>query len=155
MGYPTESPGVPVVRLRNQRTQALIRRDVIWQIIAPLAVAVLAALVVAVLVILPVGAGSRSVWADVSLIFLIIPAAATGLVLLALTAALVYGLKRLLSALPFYAKPAQDWVALATYRVNRAATKVAGALMSIRSFWAGARRAAKDVREVVPAGRRH
>jgi hypothetical protein len=154
MSSPPRSPrALPALRLRNQRTQALIRRDVTWQIIAPLALAVVAVLVVAVLLILPVGAPARSVGADVSLIFLIVPAAFFGLVLLALFSGLAYGVYWLLRELPFYAKPAQEWVALAAYRVNGGAAKVSSLAMSVRSSWAAARRAAADARSYLSFGR--
>ncbi len=141
-------------KLRNQRTRAFIRRDVTWQIALPLGLAGLIVLVLAVLLILPVGAPVRSVWADIALIFLIIPTAFMGLILLALVAALVYGMVIVLRELPYYAKLAQDFVALATYRVSGVATKIANVLLSIRSFWAGVRKAAAGVRSILPARRK-
>lgn len=140
-------------KLRNQRTAALMRRDVIWQIALPLGVATLVVLVIAALLIAPVGAPVRSVWADISLIFLIMPTVLFGLVLLVLIAALAYGMYFVLRELPHYAKQAQDFVALATYRVNTIAAKIAEVVLSIRSFWAGVRKAAADVRAYLPAKR--
>ncbi len=153
MSYQPRSAPPASARLRNQRTRALIRRDVAWQIALPLGVAALIVLVLAVLLILPVGAPVRSVWADISLIFLIIPTGLMGLVVLALVAALVYGLVIVLRELPYYAKRAQDFVALATYRINTIAAKLANIILSIRSFWAGVRKAAADVRSILPARR--
>ena len=152
MAYPPR-PAPPGARLRNQRTRALIRRDVAWQIALPLGLAVLVVLVLAVLLILPVGAPARSVWADISLIFLIIPTGLIGLVVLALVAGLVYGLMIVLRELPYYAKKAQDFVALATYRVSMVANKISNVILSMRSFWAGVRKAAADVRSILPARR--
>lgn len=149
---PRQSPPTSAKR-RNQRTRALMRRDVAWQIALPLGLAGLVVLVLAALLILPVGAPVRSVWADLSLIFLIIPTALMGLILLALLAAVVYGLVIVLRELPYYAKQAQDFVALATYRISGAATKVSNVILSIRSFWAGVRKAAADVRSILPARR--
>jgi hypothetical protein len=151
----TYQPKIPPhgARLRNQRTAALVRRDVIWQIALPLGVAVVAVLVVMGLLIAPVGAPARSVWADISLILLIIPASLFGLMGLALIVALSYGLFLLLRELPYYAKRAQDFVALATYRINMIAGKISEVVLSIRSFWAGARKAAADVRGYLPARR--
>jgi hypothetical protein len=153
MAYQPKSAPPNSVRLRNQRTAALIRRDVIWQIGLPLALAGLIVLVLVVLLILPVGAPVRSVWADISLIFLIIPTGLMGLIVLALFAALVYGLLIVLRELPYYAKKAQDFVALATYRVNMIAAKIANIILSIRSFMAGVRRTAANVRAILPARR--
>jgi hypothetical protein len=144
---------MPGARLRNQRTAALIRRDVIWQIGLPLGAAILIVLVLAGLLIAPVGAPVRSVWADISLIFLIIPTGLAALVALALIVGLAYLMFRLLRELPYYAKKAQDFVALATYRINNLAAKIANVVLSIRSFWAGVRKAAADVRGYLPARR--
>jgi hypothetical protein len=93
------------------------------------------------------------VWADISLIFLIIPTGLMGLVVLALVAGLVYGLMIVLRELPYYAKKAQDFVALATYRVSMVANKISNVILSMRSFWAGVRKAAADVRSILPARR--
>ena len=151
MTYPPRSAPPTTVRLRNQRTAALIRRDVIWQIGLPLAVA--AIIVLVALLILPVGAPVRSVWADISLIFLIIPTGLMGLIVLALFGGLVWVMIKVLRELPYYAKKAQDFVALATYRVNLVATKIANIILSIRSFSAGVRKAAANVRAVLPVRR--
>ncbi len=154
MAYPPASPSpLPSPRVRNQRTQAMIRRDVIWQIALPLILAILIVLVIMGLLIAPVGAPVRSVWADVSLILLILPAALLGLVVLAITSGLIWLAAKGLSELPYLFKKAQDWVALAAYRVDTAATSLSNVFLSIRSFWAGARRAAADARAVIP-GRR-
>ena len=144
-------PGGP--RIRNQRTAALIRRDVIWQIALPLGLAALVVLVIAVLLIAPVGAPVRSVWADISLILLIIPTGLFGLIALALVGGLWYLVFRIWRELPYYAKQAQDFVALATYRVSMIATKITNVILSIRSFAAGVRKAAADVRAYLPAKR--
>jgi hypothetical protein len=153
MTYQPKSTPPHGAKMRNQRTAALIRRDVIWQIGLPLGLAVLVVVVIAGLLIAPVGAPVRSVWADISLILLIIPTGLFGLVALALVGALVYGLILLLRELPYYAKLAQDFVALATYRVNMVAAKISNVVLSIRSFWAGARKAAAEVRAYLPARR--
>jgi hypothetical protein len=153
MGYQPRPVPPGGAKLRNQRTAALMRRDVIWQIALPLGLASLIVLVIAVLLIAPVGAPVRSVWADISLIFLIIPTGLFGLVAFALVAGLAYGLYWLLRELPYYAKIVQDFVALATYRVNTVAGKISDVILSIRSFWAGVRKAAADVRAYLPAKR--
>jgi hypothetical protein len=142
----------PVPRVRNPRTQAQIRRDLIWQIAVPLGLAVAAALVLMVLIAAPVGAPVRSAWADVSLIFLIIPTALFGLVLLALTGGLIYAAWYGLRELPYLFKRIQDFAAVASYRVQTAADKASGVFLSIRSIAAGARRAAAGVRQTLGIG---
>lgn len=142
----------PRPRVRNPRTQAKIRRDVLWQMAVPLGLAVAAVLTLAVLLILPVGAPARSPWADVSLIFLIIPTAVAALIVLVLVAALVGGLYYLLRELPGYFKLAQDFMAVASYRVQTGADKVSSVVLSIRSVAAGAHRAVNNVRRVFTRG---
>ena len=133
-------------RARNPLTQTQIRRDTIWQIALPLGLAVVGALVLMVLIIAPSGAAVRSPWADVSLMFLIIPTAFAGLFVLVLLAGVIYGVWFGLSKLPPYFKVAQDYVALAGDYVQGAAKKVSNVILSTRSFAAGVKRAGADVR---------
>ena len=139
-------------RTRNPRTQAKIRRDVIWQMGLPVGLAVVAALVALGLVISPAGAVSRSAWADVSIIFLILPTALCGVIVLALVGALVAGAYFGLRELPFYARIVQDYAMRASTVVKTGADKASGVVLSIRSFGAGVSRAAKQVRQVLGLG---
>src|SRR5688572_1666772 len=120
-------------RRRNPVTRAQIRRDTLWQILAPLAAAVVTVIVLLVLVILPTGAVTRAPLADVSLMFLIIPAAIGGLLALALVAGLIFVVWLGLTRLPPYFKIAQDWVALAADRIQSGANRVSNVILKIRS----------------------
>ncbi len=142
----------PRPRVRNPHTQARIRRDVLWQIGLPLGLAVAAALTAGVLLILPGGAPARSPWADVSLILLTLPAAVLAVLVLALIVGLIVALYFVLRELPVYFKLAQDFLAVASYRVQTGAAKVSDVILSIRSAAAGAQRVAKDLRRVVQRG---
>jgi hypothetical protein len=154
MAYQPRSPSDLLgLRVRNTRTQALIRRDTIWQIGVPLGIVVAVVVVLMIIVGFVMTAPSRSVWADISLIFLIIPTALMGLVFLALLAGAVYGLRYLLREVPFFIKPVQDWMVLLSYRVSNVTERVANVFLSTRSFWAGVRRAAKDARSLVSVRR--
>jgi hypothetical protein len=149
MSYQPGTPrALPGLRARNTRTQALIRRDVIWQIAVPLGLAILGVAVLAVLLILPGGAPYRSVWADISLILLIIPTALFAVIALAVLGGSVYGLRIGLRELPFLFKRMQDWTALFSYRATSATEKVANVVLTTRSAWAGARKAAADIRKI-------
>ena len=141
-------------RPRNAHTQAQIRRDTLWQIAAPVAAAFLVAIVLIVLIILPGGAAVRSPVADVSLIFLILPAAILGLVMLVLLLGLNYGVFLGVTRLPPYFKLAQDFVAQVGNRVQGGAAKVSNVILKIRSFQAGARQALQDVRARLPFRRK-
>ncbi|MCC7358690.1 MAG: hypothetical protein IT317_04405 [Anaerolineales bacterium] len=142
----------PRPRVRNARAQAQQRRDVIWQMAVPLGVVLVALVTLGVLVCLPVGAGVRSAWADVSLIFLILPALVVGLLVAVLVAGLCAGLFYLLRETPYFFKLIQDFMALFSYRVQAGAAKVSSVFLSARSVVAGAQRAAADLRRVVQRG---
>lgn len=147
---PLPAPKPP--RGRNPRTQAKIRRDVIWQMAVPLGLAVVAAITLAVLVVLPGGAAARSPWADVSLIFLSLPTIVAGLITAVVVWALVAGLVYVLRELPPFFKLVQDFMAVVSYRVQTGADKVSSVFLSIRAVAAGAQRAAQDVRRAVKRG---
>ena len=134
-------------RRRNPVTQAQIRRDTLWQILAPLALAVVVVIAALVLIILPGGAATRSPLADVSLMLLIIPTAIGGILVLALLGALDYLAFLGITRLPPYFKIAQDWVALLMGRIRGGANSIADVILKIRSGLAAAKRAAADVRD--------
>jgi ABC-type Fe3+ transport system permease subunit len=139
-------------RSRNARTQAQQRRDIIWQMAVPLGVVFVALATLGVLVCLPLGAGVRSAWADVSLIFLIIPTLLFGLIVAVLVIGLCAGMVYLLRETPYFFKLVQDFMALFSYRVQAGAEKVSGVFLSAQAAAAGAQRAAKDLRRVVQRG---
>jgi len=142
----TQPTKPPLPKVRNPRTRARMRRDVIWQIALPLGLFTLLMIVLAVLVVLPVGANSRSALADVSLTFLIIPTAIVGLVIFALLAGLCFGMVYVLRELPYLFKRAQDIVALAADQVKRASKRAAEVVLSTQSFAAGASKTADNLR---------
>jgi hypothetical protein len=108
-------------RLRNQVTYEKHRREVMRQVYLPLIISVVFLCVIAGFLVVAGLGGSIDVsrLADVSLIWLIIPALIVTLVFLALTAGLTYGVIWLLIQLPPLTRRAQDFMA----RVNRAVRK--------------------------------
>lgn len=136
----------PQPKTRNARTQALLRREAIWQIGVPLGVAL--ALVLATMIWLIVAASypTLSVIADISLIALICPTAMFALVVLALVAGLVYGMYYALRELPFFFKKAQDIFWLVEDYTKRYAGQVAEVFLKGRASMAAAQKAADDVR---------
>lgn len=115
----------PLPKVRNPRTEALIRRETLWQISVPLTLALL--LAVGVMVVIVLGAAGRLAaptrpLADVALMFLILLAFVAGFVALAAGAALAVGLTYAVRELPFLFKRAQDFlwvVALQTRSMTR------------------------------------
>jgi hypothetical protein len=143
-------PGLP--RIRNPRTQARLRRDAIWQIGLPIGLALAAGITLGVLVSIPGGAATRSAWADVSLMLLIVPIAMVGLILFALIAGLIFAAYYGLRELPFVFRIVQDYAALAAGHVKIGASKASGVVLSVRSFTTGVGRAAKGVRQFFGLG---
>lgn len=126
-----------------------MRRDVIWQIAAPLGLFSVLMIVLAWLVASPVGANTRSTLADVSLIFLIIPTMIAGLLLLALLGGACFVLWRYaIPELPYLFKRAQDIVALAAGQVKQASKRAAEVVLSTQSFAAGVSKTADNVRSI-------
>jgi len=120
-------------KVRNPYTQAKIRREVLWQIILPVSLAVILMLTLMTLTITSTSAPARSPLADVSLMFLIIPAALWGLVLLALVAGLCVGVIYALRELPPLFKQAQDFMALVAAHTIKYAARVIDGVYSVRS----------------------
>jgi hypothetical protein len=124
---------------RNPVTQKAHRRQVFWQITIPLIVIALLAVAVAVLASLS-SANTASRWADISLIFLIIPALLVAFLFLAFNAALIFGLVQLLKALPPFALKAQNLAYLVEARVRSMADSLAKPFIRANSVSAGWRR---------------
>lgn len=130
-----KNQGLPV---RNPLTHRAHRRQVLWQILLPLAIGVIAMLVFTVLAA-TAQAGKASLWADISIIFLIIPLMAVCLLFLALTAGLIYLFMRLSGLIPSYARQAQDFILRLGQRVRRGADASSEPLLRYHSFVAALR----------------
>ena len=78
--------------------------------------------------------GDVARWAAISTIWVIIPVLIGGLIVLALLVALIYGLARLLGALPQYTGIAQDYVYIARSYIIRGAGVVSDSIISIDGF---------------------
>ena len=114
--------------LRNPNTARLHRRDLLWQIYLPIGLAVLAMLAATGFAIWAGVSGQAavdSIWADISLIFLVMMAAAFAVLPLALLVAGIFGLWYALRYLPGYARVAQSYVAQAASYVRQAANRAA------------------------------
>jgi hypothetical protein len=114
------------------------RRDVTRQIILPLVLATLLAIVAAVLA--SIGAAGNnagvSLWADISIIWLIIPMMFLAIVIMALTIALVYGLNRLLQISPHYTGLAQAYALWLSAEISIWTDKIIQPVLVIKS-WMG------------------
>ncbi len=101
------------------------KRQFAWQILVPFLV--MAGLIIAgALLVVTGGAPRTGVWADVSLIWLLVPALFIALMILAFVITAVYGMAKLLQILPHYTGKAQGIFALlsaGTRKVADGATK--------------------------------
>lgn len=125
---------------RNPATHAIHRREVFWQITFPLIIALLLIMGLVGVVIFAgfQGLGEVSRWADVSLIWLLLPALVVVLVMLLMLSGVVYLITRLLAILPGYARLAQDFFYLVQVRVKSISDKLVEPILKLRSFKAGA-----------------
>jgi hypothetical protein len=125
---------------RNPITHAAHRREVFWQITFPLILTLLILLGLAAFVVYASfqGAGSVSRWADISLIWLLLPALVVTLVVLLIFSGLVYLVSKLLGVFPGYARLAQNFFYLVQVRTKSIADKIVEPILKLRSFKAGA-----------------
>jgi hypothetical protein len=126
----------------------------LWQIYVPLGVAVAALLAVMALTIFVGSMPTRSVWADVSAIYLGIFVVIGGLVFLALLAALVVGLWFALRELPGYFKIAQDFMLLIALRATEYSLKVAKVFITPRASASAAQKALDSTRTIITTRRK-
>jgi hypothetical protein len=145
---------LPAPKPRNPETYALQRRAALWQIFVPLGVAVAALLAVMGLTIFVASVPARSVWADVSLMYLIIFAVIGGLVVLALLAGLCAGLWFALRELPGYFKIAQDFMLLVASRAAELSQKIAGYFIAPRASVSAAQKALDSTRSIITTRRK-
>jgi hypothetical protein len=123
---------------RNPVTHKAHGRQVLWQITLPLALGVVAVLVLAVLAGLASEA-EAGLWADISIIFLLIPTMFVALLFLLLVAGIIYALLRLLQILPRYALIAQNFVYKVEHRARSGANLAAEPILRYHSFVAAVR----------------
>jgi len=133
---------VPSVPLRNLVTQAKHRREVFRQIFLPLIIAVVLLCVASgfVAYVGLAGTGDVSRWADISLIWLIVPAMVAALVFLALLVGLVAAVTWMLGALPPLARKVQDFMVRVDAAVRRGADAAASPFLRVRGMAAAWRR---------------
>ena len=122
---------------RNPITHQRHRREVFWQITFPV---ILVCVILLVLAVLAVGlsAESASTWADISLIWMIIPALLFSLLAMILLAAGVYLTIKLLYLLPFYFYKGHNWFLLVNLRVGNIGDRLAEPFLRVRAWKAGA-----------------
>jgi len=129
---------------RNPKTHAEHRREVFWQITFPLMIGmllVLAAVAIILSAIQPVTDVGR--WADVSLMWLILPSLFFALILLVLLVGFVYLISYLLRLIPHYALIVQLYFEAGKNKVSQFSNLIIEPLLRMRSWWAAMRYGAR------------
>lgn len=134
---------------RNKATEAIHRRETWGQIYFPLIVGILLVLAVCGLAIVAGVSGdsaSTRLWADVSLVIVILQVMIVTLPLLIVFGGLAYGVAYLVKLLPPYAKVAQDYTALAARKTEWAMQYVVNPILQIRSVVAAVDKFVQNLR---------
>ena len=107
------------------------RHDLTWQIIVPIIVVGL--IIIAGAVFISLGkTGSISLWSDISLIWILLPALFMAFIVVIILVAAIYGMARLVKATPRFTSRAQEL----TWQAALGIQKVAGATAK-PFFWLG------------------
>lgn len=112
------------------------RRQVMRQVVLPVVLSALAlvGMIVWVSIATFEQGGDVGRWAAVSIIWVIIPTLLGGLVVLAILGGLIYGMARLLKALPYYTGIAQDYVVLARGYIVRGADMAVKPIVALNGW---------------------
>lgn len=117
------------------------RKQVMRQIVLPVILSAIAlvALIVWISISTFTQGGDVGRWAAISTIWVVIPMLIGGLVVLAILVGLIYGMSRLLDALPYYTGIAQDYILLARGYILRGADLAVKPIFAINEWLQSAR----------------
>jgi hypothetical protein len=140
-----DTPIKPVYPERNLKTHAKHRVQVFWQITLPLVIGILLLVAAVVAIILsatqPVTDLGR--WADVSLIWMILPSLVFALIMLVIMIGLVYAISLLMRIIPRYARIIQLYFEQGKGKVSQLSNLMTEPILWLHSAWAAIRRAGR------------
>src|SRR5690606_35236343 len=124
------------VPLRNPVTHEKHRREVFRQIFLPLIIGIILLCAASVFVAYAglSGTGDVSRWADISVIWIVVPAMVATLIFLILIVGLIYAVIWLLSSLPPLFRRVQDFMVRLHYAVRRGADASAAPFIKVSGF---------------------
>lgn len=125
----------PFAKERNLLSQQTHRKQVFWQITVPLIAVVVLTLAVAVLAATG-SVQSTSLWANISLIWLIIPVMVIALILMVMLAGLVYAVIWLVRILPGYGMQAQNFMIAIASQVENLGNAIVEPILRVNAFLA-------------------
>jgi hypothetical protein len=112
------------------------RRQMLWQVWLPLAVAIIIVLALEILAIIGATRGSPQVdrWGAISAVIVILPVLVFGLVFMAIFGGMAYGLALLLKKVPGWMLKAQLFMIHLALVIRRAADSATKPVMAVSSF---------------------
>jgi sensor histidine kinase YesM len=140
-----EPPNSSRLPERNPVTHAQHKKEVLWQITFPMLIGVLIMILMLVFVYytITVGSSDLSRWADVSLIWLILPSLFLALIFLAFIAAFIYLISMVIHITPRYSRALHLYLELAKSRVVQISDQITDPIVKARSIWAVVRHPGK------------
>ena len=136
---------------RNPITFQKHRHEVFWQITVPLIAGALIIVTIGLTIAIGGNLAQINKLANVSMIFLIIPAMFFTLIGIAITVASVYGLVRLILVLPYYMRLAQNFMLVVRIRVSRVSDAAAEPFLRMHSWRASAGQLGRSLRRRPPS----
>jgi hypothetical protein len=124
---------------RNPLTHQRHRREVGLQITLPLTLGGALLLAFSVLAIVALSSEAQSQWADVALIWLIVPLLFVAFLILVIVAGLAYLVIMLIEVLPPYSQQMQDFMALVATKVGEVCDKSVEPVLRLQSLSASRR----------------
>lgn len=143
-----QSPQLPEP---NPVTMSVHRKQSFWQITLPLLVGVILVLIAGAGVVWAAvnDSGDVSGWSDVSVMWLIAPMLLLTIIMIAMTAAMVYVFGRLLPVLPRYTHLLLGYLVLVSRRVEGISDAAVEPFLRAHSLSASARAFRREVRRTV------
>jgi hypothetical protein len=144
----TEGLQSPQLPEPNPVTMQAHRRQTFWQIKFPLLVGLLLVLFAGVGVIWAAvsGGGDVSRWSDISVIWLVVPMLLLSLIMIAVTAGMVYLFGRMLPVLPRYSHLLLSYFVIVSHRVGSLSNAVVEPFLRAHSLSASVRAFKKSLR---------
>ena len=126
---------------RNPKTHAEHRREVFWQITLPLGFGILLVLAAVAAIILSATQPATDLgrWADVSVMWLILPSLFFALILLIILIGFIYLISYILRLVPHYARILQIYVEFWKTKISQLLNRSIEPILRMSSIWAAIR----------------
>jgi drug/metabolite transporter (DMT)-like permease len=134
--------------LRNSVTQERHRKEVFLQVTIPVIIFSLVMLALAVITIYPATAEQDSRWADISVVFLLVPVIFMALISLFILAVSVYATVYFIKVLPPFFFRVYQWLYLVNNRVQLIGEFITKPFIRINAWMASANKMRESIRRI-------